>query len=131
MFEFERDLYALAQHHLFTLEAKKRGLDKHGELAEELKDIYDAALRGIFYQTEVRDNAQSKFDSLKSQLTAKVSQDTLRKTYFDLERQVKTDFESRLKDKYHFAYNKKYFDQALDVATEKKEIQNKEREEKK
>ena len=59
-----------------------------------------------------------------------MNQQELQAQYFAEERSVKEAYEKNLKEKYHFKYITGNFDQALSIAEKKKEIQNKEREEK-
>ena len=70
-------------------------------------------------------------DSVKSEAEKNkilYTRNDMQKKYFSFERELKTDLEEQLKEKYNFKYMTNYFSQALEEAGRRKEIQNEERE---
>jgi parvulin-like peptidyl-prolyl isomerase len=133
LYELRKDLDSISEQHLFALEAKKIKLERMPEVTEELAKIRDTILRSIYYQRQVRDKAAAKADSLRAlegKKSQAMNQQELQAQYFAGERSVNEAYEKNLKEKYHFKYITGNFDQALSIAEKKKEIQNKEREEK-
>ena len=133
LYEFRKDLQSISEQHLFAQEAKKMDLDKVPGVKKELDQIREAILRGIYYQREVRDKATAKTDSVKALAAMNkqtINREDLQTRYFDFEKTIRENYETRLKEDYQFTYLTDNFSQALTIAKRKKEIQNKEREEK-
>ena len=132
-YEFMKDLKSASEKHLFALEARKSGIDKLPEVEKELTTIHNSIMRNLYYQREVRDKAKAKTDSLQivnSKNKKSLKKNDARAKYFAIEREMKEIYENNLKEKYQFKYIDKYFDQAMNEASKKKVIQNKEREDK-
>lgn len=116
----ERLLY-LSQQAVFAAHARDLGMHENPEIAKQLEQMKNSVLHSILYHKAVKQKAEAMIAALES--TKPDSQ----KQYFDIEKNIKNQFEAELKDKYHFEYNPENFSIALEKARDKKEVQNRER----
>ncbi|NIA28369.1 MAG: hypothetical protein GWP06_00475 [Actinobacteria bacterium] len=129
--EFDKRLNLLTQQMVFAQDARKMGYDKTPEFENQEKDILDAFLRQGLYQKEVKDIVNVKVDSLREIEKDILSPHDLRLKLVEqktkLENKYRTDFENRMKEKYHFKYIEKNFTGAVKAATKRKKEENEKR----
>ncbi len=134
MDEFKRHLKRRAQEHLYSIHAREIGLDDTEKIKIQLLDMENTLLQILIGKKEIKDKAQIKLDSLKvaemETIDPAKRKSYFQQKYFEIERGIRANFENQLKDKYAFKYITNNFKAALAEATVKKNVQNKEREEK-
>lgn len=126
--EFDKRLDLLTQQMIFAQDARKKGYDNTPEFKTSEKDILDAFLRQELYQKEVKDIVNVKVDSLREKEKDILSPHDLRLKLVEqrtkLENKYRTDFENRMKEKYHFKFIEKNFAGAIKAAAKRKKEEN-------
>ncbi len=133
--EFDKKLSTIAQQHILARRARDLGFQNSPEMKLQIKNMQHSLLRTILYEQVVKEKAQTIVDSLQivkqTEMRADKLKAFLQKKRFELEKDFKTKFENKMKDKYNFEFVKKNFNQALENAFKQKEKQNLERSENK
>jgi foldase protein PrsA len=117
--EFIKRLKNIAQQHLFAKYAKEINLQNEPELKEQLDQMKTSLLRTILYQKMVKDKVQELLDS---EVNLKGAEKVRKKTEF--EKKLRTEFENKLKTKFQFKFETQNFKNALEIALQKKKLQN-------
>ncbi len=129
--EFDRRLDLLTQQMVFAQDARKEGLDNTPEFKANEKEILDAYLRQGLYQKEIKKYVDVKIDSLREIEKSILSPHDLRLKLVEqrtkLENRYRTDFENRMKEKYHFKFIEKNFSGAIKAAAKRKKEENEKR----
>ncbi|MBN2092653.1 peptidylprolyl isomerase [candidate division KSB1 bacterium] len=124
LWELKNRLKNIAQQRIFSLEARKRGFDQGPKFLEQSNYIRNGLLRQKIYQIEVKDKVQVKMDSIeinqKSVLKPADLKNLLDTERLRLERELRSNYENFLKEKYQFTYLPENFQQALIDAKKKK-----------
>jgi parvulin-like peptidyl-prolyl isomerase len=118
--EFFKRFNSISQQHLFAKHAREINLHKDVELSKQLDKMKKSLLRTILYQREVKD----KVEETLSTLVGLQSKDKVRKRA-EIENNLRTEFENKMKLKYDFSFEEGNFSKALRLASIKKEEQNK------
>ncbi|NOY57515.1 MAG: hypothetical protein GXO75_01090 [Calditrichaeota bacterium] len=129
--EFDKRFDLLTQQMVFAQDARRKGYNNTPEFKNTEKDILDAFLRQGLYQKEVKDIVNVKIDSLREKEKDILSPHDLRLKLVEqrtkLENRYRTDFEKRMKEKYHFKYIEKNFAGAIKAAAKRKKEENEKR----
>jgi hypothetical protein len=127
--EFNERHSALAEQHLLGQHGLELGIQNEPEITTQIKLFKESLLRNNLMQRMVRDKANAKVDSLKETLRIQEKPEELKKIlsqkYFEYERELKQQFEEKLKNKYQFQFVTKNFNGALEKARLSKVEQNK------
>lgn len=126
--EFNKRLDLLSQQMIFAQQARKEGDAELDEFVKFRDDILSALLRQKIYQLEVKSLVNAKIDSMQENEKSTLSAHDLHLKVVEqnskLEKQYRSEFENRMKAKYHFAFIKKNFTLALKKAEKMKKAQN-------
>jgi peptidyl-prolyl cis-trans isomerase C len=121
MHEFRERIDVMARLYLFGKDAVELGLDKLPEINSELSKLSDNYLAYILTSNNVEQKIALKIDSLKQ--NQGVDEKELMQKKALLRRDLKIDFERKLRQKYNYKYIKDNFDTALKEALRQKRIQ--------
>jgi parvulin-like peptidyl-prolyl isomerase len=122
--EFSKRLNLLGQQRLFAQQARKAGYDQHKEIRDEMATITQSILRFAFYQKEVKARIVEQMEPIqreqsKTMTPADLKQFLLKKSS-EMEKDLRSQLESRLKSQYSFTFHPDQFSAALASAAEKK-----------
>ncbi len=124
--EFFNRFKSISRQHLLSKHAKELNLQNVGALKEQLNNMKTSLLRTILYQRVVKD----KVLELLSENKDLKGEEKIRKRS-EYENSLRTEFENKLKIKYEFRFETKNFKKALEIALQKKKLQNSELDKKK
>lgn len=126
--DFRDRLIVIAQQQIMGMHAESLGLDETPEIQEQIQMIRAALLRNELSIITIRNKVDARIDSLreehKDELTEGELHRLVQKRQWDFEREIKAQFEERMKEKYNFEWVTGNFDRALDQARQAKEEQN-------
>lgn len=127
MTDFREMLISLSHRYIMSLEAKKMGIQNQEEVKNEILELRKGLERDFLYNQVVKQKARVKYDSLQQSLASAKKNGTQKApekiNIFQIERDLKKQFEDRMKKKYHFTYVKKNFPEALKIALQMKKEQ--------
>ena len=118
MIEFRERLEVMARLHLFGKNALELGLDKSPEYKDELDKLFDKYLAYTIVSRNVEKKVKARIDSLiknKSMNSLEINRERALIT-----RDVKAEYERKLRKKYHYKYITENFDVALKEALHQK-----------
>jgi parvulin-like peptidyl-prolyl isomerase len=122
-FEFDNRLNNISEIHLCALDAQKLNLQDVDELPEQIESMRISLLRAILFQKKVRNKVDIKMRELK------IGKNPGKRK--EIQDEFRMEFEKYLKTKYNFSFKNENFKEAIELAKEKKEVQNNERKAKK
>jgi parvulin-like peptidyl-prolyl isomerase len=123
-YEFGKRLNLLGQQRLFALQARNAKYDQRQDIRDEMATITQSILRFAFYQKEIKAQVAAQMETIQREQNTSMSpadyKQFLQKKSSELEKDLRSQLEIRLKAQYKFDVNTNQFSAALAGAAEKK-----------
>lgn len=117
--EFYIRLGSISQQHIFAKHAKEINIQNIPDLKNQIDLMKTSLLSSILYKKFVKDPTEEQLVSLKGNENFNIV-----KKRTEIEKKLREEFEAKLNSKFNFQFVSSNFDEALKIAKEKKEEQN-------
>jgi len=128
MREFDDRFTEIAEQHLLAKHALELGLQNDAEIVAQIALMKESLLRSNLMQQMIMNQVEAKVDSLKSALASQLKSEELKSTItkkrFEIEKELKQQFDAEMMEKYRFRFVVKNFPSSLEKARLRKEEQN-------
>jgi len=111
-FEFDKRVESISREHLIAKHAREINLQNVDEMPEQLESMRTSLLRAILFKKKIQDSVNVQLKKLNAE------RDPGKRN--ELKTKLQKEFEDYLKTKYHFSFEEKNFNKAIELATEAK-----------